>query len=113
MPTPAIWSLVVSLLVLSLGLTYKIVELSRNLKLSDKDCDSLRSKLSASEERRDKESVSVRMEINSLKETHDKEISDINKFNETEVKKLIERISELELAPWQVKHKGPINKDDL
>ena len=41
MPTEALWALVISLVIYSLGVTYKFAFVSHSLKLADKEIDSL------------------------------------------------------------------------
>jgi len=82
MPATAIWSLVTGLVLLALGLTYKWVENSHGLKLSEKEADRLRTALAALEETRKNESLSFRAEIDTLNEAHNKEISDIKETHQ-------------------------------
>lgn len=82
MPANAIWSLIIGLALLALGLTYKWVENSHGLKLSEKEADRLRTTLDALEETRKNEALGFRTEIDTLKETHDKEISDIKELHQ-------------------------------
>lgn len=95
MPETAIWSLITGLVLLALGLTYKWVENSHGLKLSEKEVDRLRAVLDTLEETRKNEALSFGAEINSLKEAHNKEISDIKKTHKAEIDKLSEHNSSL------------------
>lgn len=102
MPTSAIWSLIISLVLLALGLTYKIVELTHALKLSEKEADRLRTALSTLEENRKNETLSTESEIDAIKEVHNKKISDIEELHQratTELKKEIKNLSHVEDAP--------------
>ncbi|MDZ4183857.1 MAG: hypothetical protein U1D97_02620 [Desulfuromonadales bacterium] len=82
MPENAIWSLITGLVLLALGLTYKWVENSHGLKLSEKETDRLRTTLDTLEETRKNEALGFRTEINTLKETHNKEITDIKELHQ-------------------------------
>lgn len=79
MPIISIWTLVVSLIVLALGLVYKVVEKSHALKLADKETDRLRSRIEVLEEARKNESLSVGPEIKSLNSINNNGISKSNK----------------------------------
>lgn len=82
MPANAIWSLIIGLALLALGLTYKWVENSHGLKLSEKETDRLRTALDTLEETRKNESLGFRAEIDTLKEAHNKEILDIKELHQ-------------------------------
>jgi 5-methylcytosine-specific restriction endonuclease McrBC GTP-binding regulatory subunit McrB len=102
MPIAALWSLVISLSLLALGMAYKLAELGHSLKKVNEDADGLRKKLSSFEESAKNESLCFRAEIDSLKETHNKEISDIKELHQRETEKLrkeIDKLSHIEIAP--------------
>ena len=71
MPEYALWTLVVSLIIYSLGLTYKITSLSHSLKLVNDEIN------------RFIEQISI------LKQDQDKTISGLSELHKTETKKII------------------------
>lgn len=89
MPVSALWALVISLVGLALGLTYKWVENAHALKLADKETDRIRAAFNSLEETRKNEALSAKSEIDSLKETHNKEISDIKETHRAELEKIV------------------------
>lgn len=72
MPEYALWTLVVSLIIYSLGLTYKITSLSHSLKLVNDEIN------------RFIEQISI------LKQDQDKTISGLSELHKTETKKIIQ-----------------------
>lgn len=72
MPEYALWTLVVSLIIYSLGLTYKITSLSHSLKLVNDEIN------------RFVEQISI------LKQDQDKTISGLSELHKTETKKIIQ-----------------------
>lgn len=103
MPATAIWSLITGLVLLALGLTYKWVENSHGLKLSEKESDRLRTALDTLEETRKNEALSFRAEIDTLKEAHNKEISDIKELHQriTEEDRLKQTNLETKISGFQ------------
>lgn len=95
MPVSALWALVISLIGLSLGLTYKWVENAHALKLADKETDRIRTAFTALEETRKNETLSFKTEIEALKETHNKEISDIKETHQRESEEIKNKMAEL------------------
>lgn len=95
MPIAALWSLVICLVGLALGTTYKWVENAHALKLADKESDRLRTVLAALEETRKNESLCLSTEIDTLTETHNKEISDIEELHHREANELRKEIEGL------------------
>lgn len=71
MPEYAMWTLIVSLIILAFGLALTVAELRHRLKVSEDEPRRLRS------------------EIEMLKEKHDKEISDIKELNKREMEKVV------------------------
>jgi hypothetical protein len=74
MPESAMWTLIVSLVILSIGLALKIVQIEHRLNLSENEPSRLRS------------------EIAMLKEEHNKEISNIKELNKREMEELSEKL---------------------
>ena len=72
MPEYALWTLVVSLIIYSLGLTYKITSLSHSLKLVNDEIN------------RFVEQIGI------LKQDQDKTISGLSELHKTETKKIIQ-----------------------
>jgi hypothetical protein len=99
MPIAALWTLIGSLILLALGLTYKWVENAYGLKLSEKEADRIRTDIASLEETRKNEALSFMAEIDSLKEAHNKEISDIKALHQGEVEKLRKEITNLSHVP--------------
>lgn len=95
MPVSALWALVISLIGLALGLTYKWVENAHALKLADKEADRLRTALTALEETRKNETLGAGAQMDALKKAHNKEISDIKELHQRTVEELKTNISEL------------------
>ena len=71
MPEYALWTLAVSLIVLSLGLSFKVAELSHLLKLTNKEINS-----------------SIK-QARALNKRYNEEISNRSKFNDTAINKII------------------------
>uniref|UniRef100_A0A6H1ZSA1 Uncharacterized protein n=1 Tax=viral metagenome TaxID=1070528 RepID=A0A6H1ZSA1_9ZZZZ len=85
MPETAIWGLIVSLILLAFGLTLKIAELKRQLKMSEDISRHRGSKFEM------------------VKENHDKEISDIHELNPRVIDKIIEESHDNSLDENKVK----------
>jgi archaellum component FlaC len=75
MPESAMWTLIVSLVILSFGLVLKVAELRHRLKVSENEPNRLRS------------------EIETLKKRYNKEISEIEELNKREMEKIKEESS--------------------
>lgn len=71
MPLTALWSLIVALVMLAIGLSLKLANISHSLKLSDKELDSLIKQIAL------------------LKEKHEETVSRFSEFHEAETKKII------------------------
>lgn len=71
MPEYALWTLVVSLIILSLTLSFKVASISHSLKLMDKEIDSFIK------------------EIATLKKKHNIEISSLSQLNDASMNKII------------------------
>lgn len=71
MPITAMWSLIVSLILLALGLSLKLAHVSHLLKLADKELDSFIKQIAV------------------LKEKHEKAVSRASQFQLAEVTKII------------------------
>ena len=95
MTITALWTFIGSLVLLTLGITYKWVENAHGLKLAEKEIDRLRSALDAVEKARKDESLGFRAEIDSLQETHQQEISDIKNLHQGEIDKISEEKTKL------------------
>ena len=111
MPIAALWSLIVGLVILALGLTYKVVEFSHALKLSDKEADRLGARLLALEETRNNEALSSKAEIDVLKEAHNKEISDIKELHNAELDKFSKHIDPVDLSKFKKRETGSGEND--
>jgi len=72
MPISSLWSLIVSLALLALGLTYKIAELTHRMDSISKESEALRSELDALQKSKDKE-------ISGIKELHQREVDELRK----------------------------------
>ena len=72
MPEYAFWTLIISLIILSLGLTLNVASLKHSLKLMDK------------------ENNRFIEQINMIKQDKNKTISGLSKFHETTTKKIIQ-----------------------
>ncbi len=72
MPITALWSLIVSLILLALGLSLKLANVSRLLKLADKELDGLIKQIAV------------------LKEKHDETVSRTSQFQAAETKEVIQ-----------------------
>ena len=102
MPVISVWALVVSLIVLALGLVYKVVEKTHALKLADKEADRLRSRLETLEEARKNEALSISSEVHSLNNTDNNGVS---KSDENIVTTSNKKINE---SPQEVHTPSPI-----
>ena len=91
MPVSALWALVISLIGLALGLTYKWVENAHALKLADKETDRIRTAFSTLEEARKNETLDFESKINALNEVHNKEISNIKETYQAEIEKIVKQ----------------------
>lgn len=78
MPAISLWGLVISLVVLALGLVYKVVEFSHALKLSEKENDRFRSRLEKLEEARKNELLSISAETSLLNNDNNNFLSKSN-----------------------------------
>jgi hypothetical protein len=95
MPVAALWTFIGSLVLLTLGLTYKWVENAHGLKLSEKEADRLRKALDSLEEIRKNEALGFRAEIDMLNNAHNKEIADIKERHQREIEKLKKEIADI------------------
>ena len=93
MPIYSLWTLIVSLILLALGLAYKCAEYSYGLKLSEKETDRFRTTLNTLEETRKNETFGFRTEIDTLKNTHNKEISNIKELYQREIEEIRNKLS--------------------
>ncbi len=75
-------------LCLSIGLFYKIAQLSHRLKLSDKENEDIRNKYAESESNLKKEISKLRENISDIKKKHSQEISNLKKEHFQDVTKL-------------------------
>ena len=91
MPVSALWALVISLIGLALGLTYKWVENAHALKLADKETDRIRAAFNTLEETCKNETLSFESKINALNEAHNKEISNIKETCQAEIEKIVKQ----------------------
>jgi hypothetical protein len=80
MPIAALWSLVVGLALLALGLAYKIGELTHRVDRINKEAETLRSELDALQKSKDKE-------ISDIKELHQRETEELRNKLETAIHK--------------------------
>lgn len=95
MPAISLWGLVISLVVLALGLVYKVVEYSHALKLSEKETDRLRSRLENLEEAQRNEFLSISAETSVLNTDNNNFLSKSNENrNDTTNKKRCESANE-------------------
>ncbi len=88
MPETALWTLIVGLIVLALGLTYKIADYRQTLKRTNDDLSAARS------------------EISTLNKKYNKQIQDIQISHETRINELTETISNLRNKDKFIKQNG-------